>query len=212
MKFKEILILKKKDMVITSILLVILVVIAVFVFWKNDEDTKVSNEIVKIEAVSAKEVKDQYNKLKIGNTLDNINKTLGDPVYTEFFNDNYGNNNIIYTWGSSRIDEIGARLSVSVEDNKVLEKSVSGLYVAYDSKKLMTAEKFEKIEVDKEITSEDLIKDYGEPNSMAEYKNADGKTIQTVTWTTNTSGSIGAYYTVVFTNNIATSKSEVGLT
>lgn len=199
-------------MVITSTLLVILVVIAAFVFWKNDEDTKVSNEIVKIEAVSAKEVKDQYNKLKMGNTLDNINKTLGDPVYTESFNDNYGNNDIIYTWGSSRIGEIGARLSVSVEDNKVVEKSVSGLYVAYDSKKLMTAEKFEKIEVDKEITSEDLIKDYGEPNSMAEYKNADGKTIQIVTWTTNTSGSIGAYYTVVFTDNIATSKSGVGLT
>ena len=115
-------------MVITSTLLVILVVIAAFVFWKNDEDTKVSNEIVKIEAVSAKEVKDQYNKLKMGNTLDNINKTLGDPVYTESFNDNYGNNDIIYTWGSSRIGEIGTRLSVSVEDNKVVEKSVSGLY------------------------------------------------------------------------------------
>ncbi|MBC9708837.1 MAG: DUF3862 domain-containing protein [Enterococcus sp.] len=133
-------------------------------------------------------------------------------VYTESSTDNSGNSETLYTWGSNKTDEIGAKLTVRTEDNNVIEKSVSGLYVPYEQKKVVSAEEFEKIQVNKDFSTEKAIKQFGEPNAISEYKNGEEQTIQTSTWETNTTSSVGSYFVIVFTNDVATSKNEVGLT
>lgn len=107
--------------------------------------------------------------------------------------------------------EIGSQLVVNVENNKIVEKSVSGLYVPYDNKKLISSNLFENINIDNNYSIEDSIKQFGDPNKISEYKNNRAETIQIMTWETNTTGPVGSYCTIIFTNGVATSKNEVGL-
>ncbi|EMF0257043.1 DUF3862 domain-containing protein, partial [Enterococcus hirae] len=122
-----------------------------------------------------------------------------------------GNSETIYTWGSNKTGELGAKLTVGTENNNVVEKSVSGLYVSYDKEKVVSSKVFGEIQMNKDLSKEKAIKKFGNPNAIAEYKNSNGENIQTLTWETNTTGPLGSYFVITFTNDIATSKNEVGL-
>lgn len=202
----------KKMYIIVGIIVAIFIGIGIgSIFITRSENKKEVSELIKTEEKSAKEVKSAYDKLIIGKGFEDVDKMLGNPLYTESSTDNSGNFETIYTWGSNKTNEIGARLTISTENNNVVEKSISGLYIPYNKEKIVSAEKFEKIQLNKDFSTEDAIKQFGDPNSISEYKNEENKTVQTLTWETNTTGSVGSYFVVVFTNNIATSKNEIGL-
>lgn len=177
----------------------------------RDKEQKETAEVTTTEKKSAKEIKSVYDKLTIGTGLDNINKILGAPLYTESSTDNSGNSETIYTWGSNKTGELGAKLTVGTENNNIVEKSVSGLYVPYDKEKVVSSKIFGEMKMNKDLSMENAIKKFGDPNSIAEYKNSNGENTQTLTWETNTTGPLGSYFVITFTNNIATSKNEVGL-
>ncbi|EPH85030.1 DUF3862 domain-containing protein [Enterococcus faecalis] len=200
----------KKLCVIGGIIVAIFICIGAMFVTRNENKKEVS-ELIKTEENSAKEVKSIYDKLIIGKGFEEVNKKLGSPLYTESSTDNSGNSETIYTWGSNKTDEIGAKLTINTENNNVVEKSISGLYTPYDKEKVVSSEKFEKIQLNKDFSTEKAIQQFGEPNEISEYKNEENKTVQTLTWETNTTGSIGSYFVIVFTNNIATSKNEIGL-
>lgn len=196
--------------IIIGVITVIFICIGSMTIAKNDEK-KETTEIITTEKKSAQEVKSVYDKLTIGTGLENVNKILGSPLYTESSTDHSGNSEIIYTWGSSKNGELGAKLTVGTENNNVVEKSVSGLYVSYDKEKVVSSKVFGEIQMNKDLSKEKAIKKFGKPNAIAEYKNSNGENIQTLTWETNTTGPLGSYFVITFTNDIATSKNEVGL-
>ncbi|MGL9804123.1 hypothetical protein IGJ22_002648 [Enterococcus sp. DIV0448] len=177
----------------------------------REKDKKETAEVTTTEKKSAQEIKSVYDKLTIGTGLDNINKILGAPLYTESSTDDSGNSETIYTWGSNKTGELGAKLTVGTENNNIVEKSVSGLYVPYDKEKVVSSKIFGEMKMNKDLSMENAIKKFGDPNSIAEYKNSNGENIQTLTWETNTTGPLGSYFVITFTNNIATSKNEIGL-
>lgn len=201
---------KKSMYVFGGIVVVIVIWIGAMFVTKNEEKKEISDTI-KTEQISTKEVENAYDKLTIGKGFGDVNKTLGSPLYTQSSTNNLGNSEIIYIWGSNKEGEIGAKLTIAAENNIVVEKSVSGLYVAYDKDKLVSASKFSEIQLNDSFTKNKAIEQFGKPNSISEYKNGDDQMIQTLTWETNTTGSLGSYFVIVFTNDIATSKNEVGL-
>ncbi|EOE4935606.1 DUF3862 domain-containing protein [Enterococcus hirae] len=201
---------KKIIYIIIGVITVIFICIGSMTIAKNDEK-KETTEITTTEKKSAQEVKSVYDKLTIGTGLENVNKILGSPLYTESSTDHSGNSETIYTWGSSKNGELGAKLTVGTENNIVVEKSVSGLYVSYDKEKVVSSKVFGEIQMNKDLSKEKAIKKFGKPNAIAEYKNSNGENIQTLTWETNTTGPLGSYFVITFTNDIATSKNEVGL-
>lgn len=201
---------KKRTGIISGIVIVLLLSVA-FVAISKHQDKKAAAELTVVEKKTAKELKTQYDRLAIGGQLKETNKKLGKPIYTESATDDFGNAETVYTWGSNQTGEVGAKLTVGVEDGNIVEKAVSGLYVAYDKKKAVSADEFEKIEMNKNFSIEQATQKFGQPNAIAEYKDGKAETIQTLTWETNTSGPIGSYFTIIFTNGIATSKNEIGL-
>lgn len=201
---------KKIIYIIIGVITVIFICIGSMTIAKNDEK-KETTEITTTEKKSAQEVKSVYDKLTIGTGLENVNKILGSPLYMESSTDHSGNSETIYTWGSSKNGELGAKLTVGTENNNVVEKSVSGLYVSYDKEKVVSSKVFGEIQMNKDLSKEKAIKKFGKPNAIAEYKNSNGENIETLTWETNTTGPLGSYFVITFTNDIATSKNEVGL-
>lgn len=202
---------KRNSIIIGVIVAVFLLGIGAFFFTKH-EDKKEVAEITSSVKSSAKEMKSEYDELKIGGNVNDVNKKLGSPLYTEASTDSSGNAATVYTWGSNKSGELGAKLIVSAENNTIVEKAVSGIYVPYNKNKVVSASKFENIQLNKEFTTKKAIQEFGEPNAISEYKNINGKTTQTYTWETNTTGPVGSYFTVIFTSDVATSKNEVGLT
>ncbi|MGL9847820.1 hypothetical protein IGJ91_002990 [Enterococcus sp. DIV0765f] len=200
----------KKYTYIGGIIVAILLLIGGYFLYEN-ENKKEELELVREEQKSSAEIKSVYKELYIGNNIDNIEKKLGNPLFTESSSDSNGNATTVYTWGSNELGEIGSKLVVNVENNKIIEKSVSGLYVPYEKKYLISSNLFEKININNNYSIEDASKQFGDPNKISEYKNNKGETIQIMTWETNTTGPVGSYCTIIFTNNIATSKNEVGL-
>ena len=201
---------KKSMYIIGAIVAVIVIWIGAMFVTKNEEKKEIT-DMIKAEQISTKEVENAYDKLTIGKDFEDVNKILGSPLYTESATDNSGNSDTIYIWGSNKEGEIGAKLTVAAENNAVIEKSVSGLYVTYDQDKVVSASKFSEIQLNDNFTKDKAIEQFGKPNSISEYKNGDEQIVQTLTWETNTTGSVGSYFVIVFTNDIATSKNEVGL-
>ena len=200
----------RKDIYVGGIVVAILILIGGYFLYEH-ENKKKDLELVREEQKSSAEIKNMYKQLSIGNNIDNIEKKLGNPLFTESSSDSNGNATTIYTWGSNELGEFGSQLVVNVRNNKIIEKSVSGLYVPYEKKYLISSNLFEKININNNYSIENSIKQFGDPNKISEYKNNKGETIQIMTWETNTTGPVGSYCTIVFTNNIATSKNEVGL-
>lgn len=201
---------KKSMYIIGAIVAVIVIWIGAMFVTKNEEKKEITDTI-KAEQISTKEVENAYDKLTIGKDFEDVNKILGSPLYTESATDSSGNSDTMYIWGSNKEGEIGAKLTIAAENNIVVEKSVSGLYVTYDQDKVVSASKFSEIQLNDNFTKDKAIEQFGKPNSISEYKNGDEQIVQTLTWETNTTGSLGSYFVIVFTNDIATSKNEVGL-
>ncbi|MCC9081754.1 hypothetical protein LOS20_02460 [Enterococcus faecium] len=55
--------------------------------------------------------------------------------------------------GSNKSGELGAKLIVSAENNTIVEKAVSGIYVPYNKNKVVSASKFENIQLNKDFTT-----------------------------------------------------------
>lgn len=190
---------------------ILIAILSLFFFIYKHEQKKEVKEIISEERISAKEIESQYDKLKIGNTVTDISNVLGKPIYTESYTSDSSNGSTLYTWGSNNTNEIGARLTVTTQNDKVLNKSVSGLYVPYDKDKLVSSEKFKQIKLNNGFTFEQSVREFGNPNDISEYKNSNGKIIKTVTWSTNTTGTVGSYFTIIFSDGIAIEKNEIGL-
>lgn len=203
---------KKHKLVVVSTIVAFIVVVLGICFWvaRNQEKQEFKN-VIKEETISAKEIKNKYDTVNIGESIDDITKTLGTPVYTESSTTQSGSGSTLYTWGSNNSDEVGAQLTINTQNDKIINKSVSGLYVQYDPNNLISSKKYADIKLNNNFTFNNAVKEFGKPNDMSEYKNPNNDLIQTITWNTNTTGPVGSYMTIVFTNNIATSKNEVGL-
>ncbi|MCC9081753.1 hypothetical protein LOS20_02455 [Enterococcus faecium] len=52
---------------------------------------------------SAKEMKSEYDELKIGGNVNDVNKKLGSPLYTEASTDSSGNAATVYTWEAIKV-------------------------------------------------------------------------------------------------------------
>ena len=192
-----------------AILIAVISGLVFFIF--NYQEKQEFNTIVHEQKISAKEVKKQYDNLKIGDEITNISKILGSPIYTESYLSESDNSSSIYTWGSRNTDEIGSRLTVTTQNQKVVGKSISGLYVPFNKENLISSKKYEDITLNEGFKFEQAVKQFGEPNDISEFKNTNGKLIKNVTWSTNTNGPLGSYLSITFTDNIATNKNEFGL-
>jgi hypothetical protein len=166
----------KKNYTIGGLIVIFLICMEA-VFVTKSENKKEATEITTTEQKTAKEVKYVYDRLTIGKGFEEVNKTLGSPLYTESTTDDSGNSETVYTWGSSKKGELGAKLTVGAKDNNIVEKALSGLYVPYEKEKVVSAEKFEKIPMNQGLSVENAINQFGEPNGISEYINVEGETV-----------------------------------
>ncbi|EMF0060907.1 DUF3862 domain-containing protein, partial [Enterococcus hirae] len=179
-----------------------------------------SEKAQQIDIKSAQYLEKEYNSIivsdkknldkKSATSIKELKKKLGEPVYSE----NTTIDNITVntkTWSIGANNELPANLTVNTIDGVVVEKSISNLYVNYNAKLLVTKNKYNEITLNKDLSFEQAKKEFGNPNAVNEYIDDYGKTVISATWNTNVKGAIGSFFNVTFVNNVATSKTEVGL-
>lgn len=215
---------KKKYLWIWVFLIVVILIIAIVVMLNKRQD-RVQQTDAEIEqkedVISAKQLEKEYNSIIVGDktnldkknatSIKEIDKKLGKPVTENVAFDKVSTS--VKTWASGASNELPANLSVSVIDDAVVEKNISNLYVKPDKNKVITNKKFNEINVNpnSNFTMEEAVKEFGEPNNMSQYINESGEEVNTFTWDSNVSGPIGSFCSVIFANDKAISKNELGL-
>lgn len=180
---------------------------------------KESENAQQIDIKSAQDLEKEYNSIVISDkknldkksatSVRELEKKLGDPIYS-------GNTTIdniavnTKTWSVGANNELPANLTVNTIDGIVVEKSISNLYEKYNEKLLVTKNKYNEINLNKDLNFEQAKKEFGNPNNINEYID-NGKTVISGTWSTNVKGTVGSFFNITFVNDVATSKTEVGL-
>lgn len=213
-----------KKYIIGSILVLVFIILVCsgVVQQKNSEKKQLKelSQEQKENIKSAKQLKEEYDSIIVGDkknidkenatSIKDITKKLGEPV----FNGTTTNGKFTINtqeWASGVDNELPADLTVNLINDAVVEKSISNLYVSYNPKLVVKKTDFNDIKTNGDLTINNAIKKFGEPNNLSEYINDSNQKVDSLTWNTNVTGPIDSFFNIVFINNKANSKTEIGL-
>lgn len=213
-----------KKYIIGSILVLVFIILVCsgVVQQKNSEKKQLKelSQEQKENIKSAKQLKEEYDSIIVGDkknidkenatSIKDITKKLGEPV----FNGTTTNGKFTINtqeWASGVDNELPADLTVNLINDAVVEKSISNLYVSYNPKLVVKKSDFNDIKTNGNLTINNAIKKFGEPNNLSEYINDSNQKVDSLTWNTNVTGPIDSFFNIVFINNKANSKTEIGL-
>ncbi|SFL56601.1 DUF3862 domain-containing protein [Lactococcus garvieae] len=181
---------------------------------------KIVRQEKKQDLNSAKQLRKEYDSIIVGDkknlnkqnatNIKDIKKILGNPIYTSTASTD-GLDITTQEWCSGTSNELPALLTVNLLNTSVVEKSISNVYVPYNTDLLVTKSVYNNIKINGTLSMKEAIKNYGEPNSLSEYINSSGQVVDSLIWGTNVSGALDSFFNLSFINGKVVEKTESGL-
>ncbi|MGO2084158.1 DUF3862 domain-containing protein [Vagococcus sp.] len=157
-----------------------------------------------------------FNNIQIGDIMDNgnggtsmadIKSKFGEPSSTSETNIE-GHKAELATWTGLKGAGMVSALSVSFSNDSAVSKNITGLKT--EKREKVTLEQVNNVKTDGSFTKEQAIREFGEPDSIS-ISNVGGDTIEMLSWSKNVNGDIGANFNISFTNDKATTKSNISM-
>lgn len=200
-------------------LAILMVGVSITVALKNQTKINASDQQLSTKGTDIEDsvLRQAFDTIQLGNlglngqggsTLVAVKKIFGEPTSSNFsYIDGISSN--VLTWEDLRQMDSDASLFVSFVNEKAISKSLMDLAVAPRAKATLT--QYNAIKTDGSYTTQQALKDFGEPNGINETI-LNGKTKLLWSWTKNVSGPEDANFTLNFIDGVATMKTQSGLT
>ncbi|MGX7419067.1 DUF3862 domain-containing protein [Carnobacterium gallinarum] len=183
---------------------------------KKKEDTKEDTKKEEPKKDTDTTLKTKFDTITLGDILnsgeggssyDSVVAEFGKPMTTSDYQ-LQGVTTKMASWAGLKGGDIMTSLVVMFSNDKAVNKAITGLKVPKHEK--VTLEQFNAVPTDSTFTYDAAIAQFGEADSYSTSL-VNGSTTTLVSWSKNTSGSIGSNFNMAFTDGVAISKANIGL-